>query len=55
MGFEEVFVEISEKRQLPGFGFFRRGGIGAWPGQKTACAEKAPKTSTLEDQQIGDL
>ena len=36
-----MFVEVTEKRQFPRFGLFRRGGIGAWQRQ-----EKAPEEET---------
>jgi hypothetical protein len=36
-----VFLEVTEKRQLPDFRFFRRDGIGAWQRQKKAPGEKA--------------
>ena len=38
-----MFVEVAEKRQFPGFRFFRRGGIGAWQRQKKAPGEKTAK------------
>ena len=36
----EVFVEIAEKTELPGFRFFRRVEFGAWQRQKKAPGEK---------------
>ena len=37
-------------KQLPDSWFFGRGGIGAWPNQRRACAVRIPRPSTLEDQ-----
>jgi hypothetical protein len=48
----KVFVEITEKKQLLGFGFFRRGEIDAWPSQKTAPGEKVPKNCNSETQLV---
>jgi hypothetical protein len=38
-------VEITEQKQLPGFGFVRRRGIESSSSQEAAFGEKAPKTS----------
>jgi hypothetical protein len=35
-----VFMEVTEKTQLPGFRFFRRGRIGVWRRQKKSPGEK---------------
>ena len=45
----EVFMECAEKTGFPAFGFSRRGGIGAWPSQKTAFEEKVPKDFNSKD------
>ena len=47
-----MFAKVTEKRQLPGFRFFRRGGIGAWQRRKKAPGEK-PCNS--EDQDLGGV
>ena len=52
MGAEEVFFEVTEKRQLPDFCFLGRGGIDVWRSQEAGFAEKVPRTSTLEDLQL---
>jgi hypothetical protein len=46
-----VFVKIIEKAKFPGFRFFRRGEIGAWPSQETASGEKAPKSRNSVSRQ----
>lgn len=48
VGFGEVFVEVTEKTQLLGLGFFRRSEIGVWPGQKTAPGETVLKDCNSE-------
>src|ERR1019366_5317041 len=48
----DVFVEITEKTQFPGFRFFRRVEFGAWqrqekaPGEKTALGNCARRSKT---------
>lgn len=37
----DVFVEMTEKAQFPGFRFCRRVELGAWQRQKKAPGEKA--------------
>jgi len=48
----EVFVKVVEKKQLPDFEFFRRGGIGAWPSQKAGFRQKAPKDFNSKDREL---
>jgi hypothetical protein len=52
VGAGEVFVEFNEKKQLPGFGFFRRGEIGVCPSQKTGARRKSPEKLQLGDQKL---
>jgi hypothetical protein len=40
VGAGEVFVEFNEKKQLPGFGFFRRGDNPALRGRRRFLEEK---------------
>jgi hypothetical protein len=47
-GAGEVFVEITEKKKLPGFGFSQRDEIGVWPSQETDPGEKVPKNCNSE-------
>jgi hypothetical protein len=54
-GAGEVFVNITEKERLPGFGFLQPGGIGAWPSQKTASGEKRTKTINFGGSRVGGL
>jgi hypothetical protein len=51
----EVFVEMAEKKQLPDFWSFRRGGIGAWMSQRKDSGEKVSKTSTLKDKKLAPV
>jgi hypothetical protein len=48
VGATEVFVEITENAQFPGFGFFQRGELGVRLGQKTGPGEKVPKNCNSE-------
>jgi hypothetical protein len=48
VGATEVFVEITENAQFPGFGFFQRGELGLRLGQKTGPGEKVPKNCNSE-------
>src|SRR5271157_1401684 len=52
LGAGEVFVELDEKKQLPGFCFL--GGAGLAPGgaKRRGFAEEVPKLSALEDQKL---
>ena len=49
-----MFVKVIEKRQFPGFRFFRRGGIGAWQGQE-AVLQKKYKAIHVGGSTVGDL
>lgn len=44
----EVFVETTERKPLPGVGFFGRGGIGALTEPKDGPGEKVPKNCISE-------
>ena len=44
----EVFVEIAEKKQLPGFRFFRWVEFGAWQRQEKAPGEKTALQTALQ-------
>jgi len=46
----DVFMEITEKTQFPGFRFFRRVEFGAWQMLKKAPGEK---TALRKDQELG--
>jgi hypothetical protein len=40
IGAGEVFVEVTEKTRLFGFGAFQRGELGVWPGRKMRLCDK---------------
>ena len=42
-GWERRFFEMAEKKQLPDFWFFARGGIGVWQSQQTGFCRKSTK------------
>jgi hypothetical protein len=50
-GVGEVFVKVTKKKPLPGFGFFGRGEIGAWPSQGR-LPEKKPQKLQSGDQKL---
>jgi hypothetical protein len=55
VGGGDVFVKVTEKKQLPYLGFSRRGGIRVWWGQDTAPGGKRSQTLQFGDQEFGVL
>jgi hypothetical protein len=53
VGVGDVFVKVTEKKQLPYFGFSRRGGIGVWWGQVTVPGGKRSQTLQSGDKELG--
>ena len=42
-GAGKVFVDITEKKQLPGFGSFQWGELGVWPAKRCGQEKEFPK------------
>jgi hypothetical protein len=50
----EAFVEITEQKQLPGFGFFQRDEPGVWPAKRCGQEKEFPKTA-IRRSTVGGL